>query len=231
MEATQLTHSTSGKCPSCGLGRWVTCEDPDQGIYRCISCKISFTTDTPLITCMTCLYRITKERCEGCLDHKEVNGEPVDGYLYRHHTPGNGLKRGEDRRRHLEEQLKAKPYALKYKGFWNTVNAEPPGDWIKIWASDWNKDHWGFYAYIAIDNYTQDLEAINDLITLLNWRDGDVYIELINLPKKDAYAETAEGIKEYPTPLGRFYKELCDSDGFDHSEILRPEYWAQHFNR
>ncbi|MEM3696522.1 MAG: hypothetical protein QXQ94_03325 [Candidatus Bathyarchaeia archaeon] len=65
---------------------------------------------------------------------------------------------------------------LKYKGFWNNVNEKPKGEWIEIFASDWNKDYWGFYAYISLDNYAQDIAAINKLIHELNWRDGDVYV-------------------------------------------------------
>lgn len=227
MEATtQIQHSPNGHCPSCGQDHWVACEDPDKGLYKCLSCETVFTTDKPLVECMTCLYLSTKEQCEGCLEPKPGDEKQ---FQYRHHKPGNGIKRSEDRRQALEDRLKAKPYALKYRGFWNHVNSEPQGDWIEIWVSDWNKDFWGFYAHIAVDNYDQDIEAINDLITILNWRDGDVYIELIDLPAKDAFEKTPEGHKDYPTDLGRFYEKMYDIDSWSHSSILNPRYWKGYF--
>ena len=69
---------------------------------------------------------------------------------------------------------------MQYKGFFNPVNAKPQGDWIEVFCSDWNKDHWAFYAYIGVDSYERDTKEISDLVEKLNWRDGDTYIELIN---------------------------------------------------
>jgi hypothetical protein len=69
---------------------------------------------------------------------------------------------------------------LRYKGFYETVNRKPKGKWLQIFASDWFKRYWTFYAYISLKNYEKDIEAINELIYGLNWRDDHVYVELID---------------------------------------------------
>lgn len=101
---------------------------------------------------------------------------------------------------------------MKYRGFWNRVNKKPEsGEWIELWASDWNKDHWGFYAFIRADHYKEDIEAINALIQELNWRDGDVYVELIN---------HSENFKE-------FYDRLYQKGYLAHWDTLRVEKWEE----
>lgn len=70
---------------------------------------------------------------------------------------------------------------MKYKGYFNVINKKPKDDeWIEIFAGDWFRDHWAFYAFISRKNYELDINKILDLIKELNWRDGDVYVELIN---------------------------------------------------
>lgn len=64
---------------------------------------------------------------------------------------------------------------LKYRGFFKAVNRKPQGEWIEVFASDWNKDYWAFYAYISLKNFREDIKAINNLIHKLNWRDGDTH--------------------------------------------------------
>lgn len=106
---------------------------------------------------------------------------------------------------------RAKNAVLTYKGFWNSVNEKPRGEWIEIFASDWFKDYWGFYAYISLENYEKDIEGINNLIHRLNWRDGDVYVELIN---------RSEGLKD-------FYHWLYERGYFTHHCALDPENWRK----
>ena len=115
---------------------------------------------------------------------------------------------------------KASPQAVKkanmmltYKGFYKSVNEKPRGEWIEIFASDWFKDYWAFYAYISLDNHKKDIEAINNLIHRLNWRDGDVYVELIN---------RSEGLKD-------FYHWLYEKGYFTHHCALDPENWRKWF--
>jgi len=98
---------------------------------------------------------------------------------------------------------------MKYKGFFKHTNDKPTDEYIEIFVSDWNKEHWGFYTYISKDNYEQDLEDIGELMTKLNYRDGDVYIELIN----------------HSDDLENFYKYIYDSGNYTHSAILNPKYW------
>lgn len=97
---------------------------------------------------------------------------------------------------------------LTYKGFFKAVNEEP-SEFIEIFVSDWNKDHWAFYAYIDKDNYEEDIEQINQLMTELNYRDGDVYIELIN----------------HSEDLESFYSYLYDLGKYTQSDVLNKEYW------
>ena len=115
---------------------------------------------------------------------------------------------------------KASPQAVKkanimltYKGFYKSVNEKPRGEWIEVFASDWFKDYWAFYAYISLDNHKKDIEAINNLIHRLNWRDGDVYVELIN---------HSEGLKD-------FYHWLYEKGYFTHQCALDPENWRKLF--
>jgi len=98
---------------------------------------------------------------------------------------------------------------LKYKGFFKHINDKPTGEYIELFVSDWNKEHWAFYCYIEKDNYETDIEEIQELITKKNYRDGDVYCELIN------HSDELEG----------FYKYLYDAGQYTQSEVLNPRYW------
>jgi hypothetical protein len=98
---------------------------------------------------------------------------------------------------------------MEYKGFYKHINSKPTGEYIEVFVSDWNKDFWSFYAYIERDNYEENIEEINSLITKLNYRDGDVYIELIN------HSDELEG----------FYKYLYDLGKYTQSDVLDTEYW------
>lgn len=105
---------------------------------------------------------------------------------------------------------------LKYRGFFNAVNSKPSGNYILVFASDWNKDYWAFYAYASQREWKSDVERINELITKLNWRDGDVYVELI-----DYHDES----------MGEFYMHLYDLGHFSDWEALNPEQWQKHCPR
>lgn len=98
---------------------------------------------------------------------------------------------------------------LKYKGSCKAVNDKPDSDYIEIFCSDWNKDYWTFYAYISKDNFEDDIEDIQKLINKLNWRDGDVYIELIN----------------HEGELDGLYKWIYDTNTYTHSDILNLNIW------
>jgi hypothetical protein len=98
---------------------------------------------------------------------------------------------------------------LKYKGFFKYINKEPTDEYIEIFVSDWNKEHWGFYAHISQDDYETDIDNIQELITKLNYRDGDVYTELIN----------------HSDELKHFYKYLYDLGHYTQSDVLNPELW------
>ncbi len=99
---------------------------------------------------------------------------------------------------------------MEYRESFKSVNAKPKNDeWIEVFASDWFKEHWAFYAYIALKHHKQDIEEINNLIHKLNWRDGDVYVELI---------DHSEGLRE-------FYHQLYERGYFTHHVALEPENW------
>ena len=100
---------------------------------------------------------------------------------------------------------------MKYRGYFNPVNRKPEGEYIEIFCSDWNKDHWAFYAYIRPESYAEDLKEINDLIERLNWRDGDVYVELI---------DRSEGLKE-------LYSKFYEMGHLAHWDTLSPENWEK----
>jgi hypothetical protein len=99
---------------------------------------------------------------------------------------------------------------LKYKGYFNEVNSKPEGNYILIFASDWNKDYWAFYAYISQQDWWKDIRQINNLVKRMNWRDGDVYVELINF-----HDET----------MRKFYMTLYDESDWAHWNALDPETW------
>lgn len=103
---------------------------------------------------------------------------------------------------------------MEYKGFFFAVNEKPENEgWIEVFASDWNKDYWGFYAYIRVKHYKRDIEEINKLIHKLNWRDGDTYVELIDY---------SEGLREF------YYKlyEHCHG-GFADWAALDAKNWER----
>lgn len=102
---------------------------------------------------------------------------------------------------------------LEYQGYFNKVNPKPEGNYILIFASDWHKDYWAFYAYISQNDWKEDIRKIDDLIKRLNWRDGDVYVELI-----DFHNET----------MRDFYMYLYDIDDWAHWVVLDPEQWEKH---
>lgn len=98
---------------------------------------------------------------------------------------------------------------MKYNGMFKATHKKPDGDYIELFVSDWNKDYWGFYTYIEKDNYEEDIDNINNLITKLNWRDGDYYIELI----------------DYKGDLEYFYHYIYENNNYTHSAILNSKYW------
>ena len=97
---------------------------------------------------------------------------------------------------------------LEYEKFGNTVNTGID-DNITIFVSDWNKDHWAFYAHINLDQYEDDINDIHGLIKKLNWRDGDVYIEMVDY----------DGEMEY------FYSCVYDMGYFDNWDIMNTDLW------
>lgn len=98
---------------------------------------------------------------------------------------------------------------MEYKGMYKHLNSKPTGDFIEVFVSDWNKDYFAFYVYISQDDYETEIGEINNLISKLNYRDGDVYIELINRSGE----------------LKGFYDYIYDSNRYTHSEILNIELW------
>ncbi len=99
---------------------------------------------------------------------------------------------------------------LKYRGFFKTVNPKPSGNYVLVFASDWNKDYWAYYAYISQANWKDDINQINELIRKMNYRDGDVYVELID------YHDDA---------MHDFYMYLYDSGDMAHWNALDPKEW------
>ena len=98
---------------------------------------------------------------------------------------------------------------MEYNGFFKHTNDKPTGEYIEIFVSDWNKEHWAFYSYIDKDCYEDDIQEIQELMTKLNYRDGDVYIELIN----------------HSDELEHFYMYVYDSGYYTHSAILNTRLW------
>jgi len=69
------------------------------------------------------------------------------------------------------------------------------------------------YREITDEEFQKDIEAINDLIHELNWRDGDIYVELIN----------------HSDGLNDFYHWLYEKGYFTHHCALDPENWRKWF--
>ena len=111
----------------------------------------------------------------------------------------------------IETHQKSEP--LKYRGYFETVNPKPAGNYVLIFVSDWNKDYWALYAYISQKNWRDDIKQINELINQLNWRDGDVYVELID------YHDEA---------MHDFYMYLYDTADMAHWNALDPKEWQKH---
>jgi len=99
---------------------------------------------------------------------------------------------------------------LVYQDYFNKVNPKPQENYILIFASNWHKEHWAFYAYINQQDWENDIRKINGLITELNRRDGDVYVELI-----DYHDET----------MHDFYMYLYDSGDMAHWNALDSKEW------
>jgi hypothetical protein len=102
---------------------------------------------------------------------------------------------------------------LQYRGYFETVNPKPSCDYILIFASDWNKDYWAFYAYISRDDWQNDIRQVNALIKRMNWRDGDVYVELIDF---------------HDEIMRDFYMYLYDDSAWSHWAALDPEQWEKY---
>ena len=52
--------------------------------------------ETAPVSCQTCVYMATHEECDGCLGSGRPPGEPFE---YKHHKPGNWLRRVDDMER------------------------------------------------------------------------------------------------------------------------------------
>ena len=103
---------------------------------------------------------------------------------------------------------------MEYKGFWKTINEEPD-DHIMVFCSDWNKEHWAFYAYIDLENWEDDINELNDLISVgrLNFRDGDYYIELIDHSGQDL--------------TKKIYHKHYERGYMSHSSVLNSNEWEE----
>ena len=86
--------------------------------------------------------------------------------------------------------------SLKYKGFFKTVNDEPDS-YILVFVSDWNKEHWAFYAHVDMGDWETGLMDINGLVSDLNWRDGDVYAELIDHSDEEETTQIYDKLLEH----------------------------------
>lgn len=97
--------------------------------------------------------------------------------------------------------------SLEYKGIGEHVNPNSVTA-ITIAVQDWNGEYWMFYADIDMHTYSEDCEEISELIEKLNWRDGDVRIELID------YNSELTGLYEYFEMIGANF-EILDTDYWD----------------
>jgi len=105
--------------------------------------------------------------------------------------------------------------SLEYNGFFNRVN-NPPDNFIEVFISDWNKEHWAFYVFIDVEEFEDSLDEINDLISTdrLNHRDGDFYVELINHSEQD-FTE-------------KLYRKFLENSGLDHNCVLWSSNWEEY---
>ncbi|MFO7836318.1 MAG: hypothetical protein R6V83_06675 [Candidatus Thorarchaeota archaeon] len=99
---------------------------------------------------------------------------------------------------------------IEYNGFWKPANNKPVGEYVLVWVSDWLKQDWGFYCYIALDRHRQDLKGIHALIYKLNCHGVDVYVELV----------------DHSLGLREFYSEQYNRNRISHYHILKPETWT-----
>ncbi len=89
------------------------------------------------------------------------------------------------------------------------MNKKPESDYVLVFVSDWLKDHFGFYAYISLTNYEEDIQAIHELKKRLNKWGTDIYVEMI---------DHSSGLKD-------FYTEQYNRDTWAHWHILDPDTW------
>ncbi len=107
----------------------------------------------------------------------------------------------------------------EYNEIFEEANQPETENWVEIFASDWNKEEWAFYAYIDVDTYSKDIDNIGELIGELNWRDQDVYIELIDYsPYKDPVME-------------KFYHKLYNAGYMTHWNALNKKNWRKYFGK
>jgi len=95
--------------------------------------------------------------------------------------------------------------------FRRPANSKPDGEYVLAWVSDWLKQDWGFYCYISLDTYKEDLDGIPGLIEELNFRGVDVYVEMV---------DHSPGLKES-------YREEYHRSKISHYYILKPETWER----
>jgi len=98
----------------------------------------------------------------------------------------------------------------EYKGFFESANKPETDEWIEVFVSDWNKEHFGFYAYIDKDTYEKDIKNIWDLIHSFNYG-GDIYVELI----------------DHSPSMKEFYEWLYDKGYWADWDALNPKTWKE----
>lgn len=103
----------------------------------------------------------------------------------------------------------------EYKGFFHSANQPTTDEWIEVFVSDWNKDHFAFYAYIDLLTFREDIENIWKLVHDFNYG-GDIYIELID------YSTKSERIK-------RFYDYLYEKGYYSDWAALDPKVWEKYW--
>lgn len=88
---------------------------------------------------------------------------------------------------------------LQYQGYFKHVNSKPKSEWMELFISDWNKVHFALYVYLSKDSLKNDIERVMELVRSLNWRDTDVYTELIDYSKgaKKAVKTVLEAFNAY----------------------------------
>ncbi|MBD3157584.1 MAG: hypothetical protein GF309_02235 [Candidatus Lokiarchaeota archaeon] len=110
-----------------------------------------------------------------------------------------------------EVKTTEKQNSIQYNGFWKPANRKPNGEYVLLWVSDWLKQDWGFYCYISLDTYKQDLDGIHGLIEELNYRGVDVYVEMV----------------DHSPGLKGFYRKQYRRSKISHYHILNPQTWER----